>query len=143
MNVTHPSNSPSRLRGLGGICLLVLLSACFSQAALGQRRRAPRTAPAKPPAESAPVLAPKDPPQAFDQLAAEANAAREGDRLEEAVDKYRRALALRPQWAEGWWYLATIHYDRDNYAEAARGFKEAARLQPKAGAAWAMLGICE
>lgn len=103
------------------------------------------SAPAQPSAVSqpVPVPAPKDPPQAFEQLAAEANAAREGDRLEEAIDKYRRALALRPQWAEGWWSLATIYYDRDNYAEAARGFQETTRLQPKAGAAWAMLGICE
>lgn len=122
----------------------MLLACCVVPGALGQRRRAPRTAlPPAPPAGSAPVPAPKDPPQAFDQLAAEANAAREGDRLEEASDKYRRALALRPQWAEGWWSLATIFYDRDNYEEAARGFAQAARLQPNAGATWAMLGICE
>jgi tetratricopeptide (TPR) repeat protein len=139
MNATQTS----RRRSLSGLCLLVLSLACFPQAAHGQRRRAPRTAPSRPPAQGAPVLAPADPPQAFDQLASEANAAREGDRLEEAIDKYRRALALRPQWAEGWWSLATIYYDRDNYAEAARGFGETTRLQPKAGAAWAMLGICE
>lgn len=144
MNAMHLTYEPRGRRLLPGPCLLALLLACSTQAALGQRRRAPRpaapaqTTPAQPAAQR-----PKDPPQAFDRLAAEANAAREGDRLEEAMDKYRRALALRPQWAEGWWYLATIHYDRDDYAEAARGFKEAARLQPKAGAAWAMLGICE
>ncbi len=144
MNATQLFGRPSRRRTLRGLCLLGLLLACSSQAALGQRRRAPRTvAPSAPPAATAPVLAPKDPPQAFDQLVAEANAAREGNRLEEAVDRYRRALALRPQWAEGWWYLATILYEHDNYAEAARGFAQAARLQPKAGATWAMLGICE
>jgi tetratricopeptide (TPR) repeat protein len=143
MNATQTTHTPRGRQLLKGLCLLGLLT-CFPQAAHGQRRRAARpaapaqTTPARPAAP-----APKDPPQAFDTLAAEANAAREGDRLDEAIDKYRRALALRPQWAEGWWYLATIHYDRDDYAEAARGFKEAARLQPKAGAAWAMLGICE
>ena len=145
MNATHPSRPLPRRRLLAGLCLLcMLLACCVVPGALGQRRRAPRTAlPPAPPAGSAPVPAPKDPPQAFDQLAAEANAAREGDRLEEASDKYRRALALRPQWAEGWWSLATIFYDRDNYEEAARGFAQAARLQPNAGATWAMLGICE
>jgi tetratricopeptide (TPR) repeat protein len=143
MNATQTTHKQRGRRLLKGLCLLCLLT-CFSQAAHGQRRRAPRrpapaqTTPAQPAAQ-----VPKDSPQAFEQLASEASAAREGDRLEEALDKYVRALALRPQWAEGWWYLATIHYDRDNYAEAARGFKEAARLQPKAGAAWAMLGICE
>lgn len=143
MKMSRQSERSSRRRSLKGLCLLLLLLTCCSQLALGQRRRAPRTPAPKPTSESAPVLTPQDPPQAFEQLAAEANAAREGERLEEALDKYRRALALRPQWAEGWWYFATLHYDRDNYAEAARGFREAARLQPKAGAAWAMLGICE
>lgn len=141
MNATQLFGRPSCRRSLCGLCLLGLLLACFTQAALGQRRRT--AAPSVPPAATAPLPAPKDPPQAFDQLAAEANSAREGDRLEEAVDRYRRALALRPQWAEGWWYLATILYDRDDYSEAARGFAQAARLQPKAGATWAMLGICE
>ncbi|HEX8189385.1 MAG TPA: tetratricopeptide repeat protein, partial [Pyrinomonadaceae bacterium] len=144
MNATQLFSRPSRRRALSGLCLLCLLTACFPQAAFGQRPRAPRTAaPSGPPAAGAPAPAPKDPPQAFDRLAAEASAAREGDRLDEAVDRYRRALALRPEWAEGWWYLATILYDREDYAEAARGFKETTRLQPKAGAAWAMLGICE
>ncbi|MDQ3818420.1 MAG: tetratricopeptide repeat protein [Acidobacteriota bacterium] len=79
----------------------------------------------------------------FDQLAAEANAARDGDRLDEAIAAYRKALAIKSDWTEGWWYLATILYDQDNYGEAARAFREAAKQQPKAGAVWAMLGICE
>ncbi|HEX7317302.1 MAG TPA: tetratricopeptide repeat protein [Pyrinomonadaceae bacterium] len=123
---------------------MIMLLACCPQSALGQRRRAPRTAapPKATPAQPA-TQTPQDPPQAFDQLVAEATAAREGDRPDEALDRYRRALALRPGWAEGWWYLGTIHYARDNYEEAARGFAQAARLQPNAGATWAMLGICE
>lgn len=147
MNVTHPSKRPTLTRALSGLCLTFALLACCPQSAHGQRRRAPRpAAPAQTPNTAAAqpaTQAPQDPPQAFDQLVAEANAAREGDRLDEALDRYRRALALRPVWAEGWWYLATIQYDRDHYEEAARGFAQAARLQPNAGAAWAMLGICE
>ena len=153
MNATHTTrprtNAATRRPGrrlLPGLCLLGLLMACGAGEALGQRRRAPRTPAAKAPAgrPAAPAAAaPTDPPEAFDRLASEAGAAREADRPGEAVDKYRRALALRPQWAEGWWYLATIFYERDDYAEAARAFREAARLQPRAGAAWAMLGICE
>jgi len=79
----------------------------------------------------------------FDKIAADAKAASDADRLDEAIALYRKALSLRPQWPEGWWYLATILYDHDNYAEAARAFKETARLQPKAGAPWAMIGLCE
>lgn len=81
--------------------------------------------------------------QAFDSLAARANKARESGQLEEAVTLYRQALNVRPKWSEGWWYLATLLYDRDRYEEAARAFKQAALLQPKVGAAWAMLGLCE
>jgi predicted Zn-dependent protease len=81
--------------------------------------------------------------QDFDKLAARARDARENNRFDEAVALYRQALAQRPAWDEGWWYLATLLYERDSYAEAARAFQEAAKLQPKAGMVWAMLGLCE
>ena len=79
----------------------------------------------------------------FDKLEAEAAAAREADKVDEALALYRKALGLKPQWAEGWWYLGTLLYDRDNYGEAAEAFKQAAQIQQKAGAPWAMLGLCE
>jgi len=81
--------------------------------------------------------------QEFEQVASQAAAAREGDRVEEAIGLYRRGVALRADWTEGWWYLATLYYDADNYAEAARAFAVAARQQPKSGAPFAMLGLCE
>ncbi|HZT58839.1 MAG TPA: tetratricopeptide repeat protein [Pyrinomonadaceae bacterium] len=81
--------------------------------------------------------------QEFEQIAAQAAAARDGDRVDEAIGLYKRGLALRPDWTEGWWYLATLYYDADNYSEAARAFSVAARQQPKAGSPVAMLGLCE
>lgn len=81
--------------------------------------------------------------QDFNDLASRATAAREADRVEEALQLYRKALAARPQWDEGWWYLGTLLYERDAYADAARAFREASKLQPKAGMIWAMLGLCE
>ncbi len=72
-----------------------------------------------------------------------ATKARESGQLEEAITLYRQALNVQPKWSEGWWYLATLLYDRDRYEEAARAFKQAALLQPKVGSAWAMLGLCE
>lgn len=80
---------------------------------------------------------------AFETLAKRANQAREANRLDEAIELYRQALKLRPRWGEGWWYLATLLYERDRYADAAQAFQKAAELQPKAGAPWAMLGLCE
>lgn len=79
----------------------------------------------------------------FDALARQAAAARDDDRLAEAITLYRRALTLRPFWAEGWWSLATLEYDQDHYAKAAFGFQKVIALQPNNGTAEAMLGLCE
>lgn len=79
----------------------------------------------------------------FDRVAAEAEQARGANRIEEAIGLYRKALALRPDWAEGWWYLGALLYDRDAFADAAVALRRAVDLSPKAGTAWVMLGLCE
>jgi tetratricopeptide (TPR) repeat protein len=76
-------------------------------------------------------------------LAAQAEAARDADRVEEAIPLYGKALAARPAWAEGWWSLGTLLYDRDEYSQAAAAFARATGLNPKAANAWVMLGLCE
>ncbi len=113
---------------LGACCLALLL---YLPAA-GQRRQAGG-------GRKQPAISQQD----FDRLTAQADEARAGNRFEEAIGLYRKALGARPAWAEGWWLLATLLYERDEYVEAAKGFAQAAKLQPKAGAAWAMLGLCE
>jgi tetratricopeptide (TPR) repeat protein len=79
----------------------------------------------------------------FDSLAKQAAEARDSDQLDRAAALYKQALALRPQWAEGWWSLGTLEYDRSNYAAAARAFQRLLGLAPKNGTAPAMLGLCE
>lgn len=79
----------------------------------------------------------------FAALAAKANAARDAERLDEALALYRKALALRPNWAEGWWSLGTIEYDQNAHAEAARAFHKVTVLAPKNGTAYVMLGLSE
>jgi len=79
----------------------------------------------------------------FDVLAKRAAEAREANRLDEAVSLYAKALALRPRWAEGWWSLGTLEYDRNNYTAAARAFHQLLPLAPKDGTARVMLGLCE
>jgi tetratricopeptide (TPR) repeat protein len=81
--------------------------------------------------------------QLFDQLAAQADQARDTNDLEKALLLYRKALGMRPGWAEGWWSLGTILYDRNNYADAARAFQRVVALQPQHGSARVMLGLCE
>ena len=81
--------------------------------------------------------------QSFDELAAKAASAREADRLDEAAALYRKALDLRPDWAEGWWSLGTILYDNDDYHNAAAALEKAVALSPQSGNAAAMLGLSE
>lgn len=121
-------------------CLRVVVLGSFliySSSALAQR----------PSATASPVPAPANlnggTQQGFDTLAAQATAARESDKVDESIALYRKALDLRQDWPEGWWFLGTLYYDLNNYAEAALAFKQAAQLQVKAGAPWVMLGLCE
>jgi tetratricopeptide (TPR) repeat protein len=81
--------------------------------------------------------------QDFAALASQATAAREADKIEEAITLYRKAVAAKPAWAEGWWYLGTLYYDLNNFSDAAPAFKHAAEIENKAGSPWAMLGLCE
>lgn len=79
----------------------------------------------------------------FDQIAALAKEASEAHDLSKAIPLYRQALELRPQWAEGWWSLGTILYDRDSFSDAAQAFRRVVALDPKHGTAKVMLGLCE
>jgi tetratricopeptide (TPR) repeat protein len=81
--------------------------------------------------------------ESFDSLTKRAAEARDSDRLEEAVKLYKEALAARANWAEGWWSLGMLEYDRNNYEAAARAFRHLLPLAPKDGTAHAMLGLCE
>jgi tetratricopeptide (TPR) repeat protein len=127
----------SRRASRGRRALVPALALCLSLSsfapASAQRRGATTTTAAPSPASQ----------QEFEQIAAQAASARDGDRVDEAIGLYKRGLALRPDWTEGWWYLATLYYDSNNYAECARAFAVTARQQPKAGSPVAMQGLCE
>jgi predicted Zn-dependent protease len=80
---------------------------------------------------------------AFDTIARAATGEREAGKTAEAIADYRRALELRQDWQEGWWYLGTLQYDSDHYAEAVPAFQKLAQLAPAMGPAWNFLGLCE
>ncbi len=79
----------------------------------------------------------------FDDLSRRAAIARENDRLDEAASLYRKALSLHPKWAEGWFSLATIEYDLNDYKSASHDFEKVVPLAPREGTALAMLGLCQ
>ena len=86
---------------------------------------------------------PATPPPSFEDLAANAASARDEGRTEAAVRAYQDALALRPGWKEGWWYLGSLNYDSDRYANAVKAFQKLVALDDTIGPAWAMLGLSE
>lgn len=79
----------------------------------------------------------------FEELAAQATAAREANKTAQAIELYQRALQMSPKWKEGWWFLGTLSYDGDQYKTGARAFAEFVKLEDKAAAGWAFLGLCE
>ncbi len=78
----------------------------------------------------------------FTDLARRASTALQSD-PKQAVDLYRQAIALKPAWAEGWFYLGTGLYEMGQYPESRKAFQQAAGLAPQKGAVWAFLGLCD
>src|SRR5579875_2070434 len=81
--------------------------------------------------------------QTFQDVAAQAAAARDANNIPQAIDLYRSAVKLNAQWEEGWWFLGTLLYDTDQFATARDSFEHFLALNPKAAPGWAFLGLCE
>jgi tetratricopeptide (TPR) repeat protein len=79
----------------------------------------------------------------FESISRSAAVAREAGHANEAIEAYQRALKMRPQWEEGWWYLGTLLYDQDRCLQAIPAFQKLVELVPNAGPAWDFLGLCE
>jgi tetratricopeptide (TPR) repeat protein len=80
---------------------------------------------------------------AYTALTKKAEAAREADKIEEAVRFYKQLVAMRPSSAENWWYLGTLYYEADEYTEGRATFRHLTSLKPEMSLGWAMLGLCE
>jgi len=81
--------------------------------------------------------------ESFKQVAQQAEAARAGDRIPEAIRLYRAGVRLRPSWNDGWSWLGSLYYDQDRFAEADAAFRRFVTMTPKPGPAYAFLGLCE
>jgi tetratricopeptide (TPR) repeat protein len=79
----------------------------------------------------------------FDSLSRSATAAREAGHPADAIPFYQRALQLRPDWVEGWWYLGTLRYDADQFSDAIPAFQKVAELAPQVPDTQNFLGLCE
>src|ERR1035438_9338550 len=105
-------------------------------------------APLSPTALVGPVAAadqkvPAAAPAAFDRISKAATEARTRNRVEDAIGLYRQAVKLRPSWAEGWWFLGELLYDRNKYPEARDSLRRLIDLDHTTGPGFALLGLCE
>lgn len=99
----------------------------------------------QPPAASKPA---PTPPAArhsadFDRLIEAATDARQAERWDEAIGLYAKAVNLKPEYVEGYWYQGTAYYTLDNHLQCRDMFRRVVRLAPKNGAGYAFLGLCE
>jgi tetratricopeptide (TPR) repeat protein len=81
-------------------------------------------------------------PQDFDSLAQQAQAVIDTNPAQ-AAELYRKALALKPDWPEGWFYLGGAEYGQGHYQQAHEAFEKGLPLSPKNGTAWGFLGLCD
>ncbi len=98
-------------------------------------------------AQSTPAIQP--PPAAtansaeFARLRELATSENEAGKTAEAIRDYQQALALQPDWKEGWWNLGMLQYSGSQFQDAQSTFEKVTALVPNLGIAWGLLGLSE
>jgi tetratricopeptide (TPR) repeat protein len=131
------------------IAVLVFLSAATPLLAQSADSRPPATQKPATATPQKPAAAPLKPAASaasraeLDKLVKAATEARQAERWEEAIDLYAKAVKLKPDYVEGFWYQGTAYYTLDKFSECRESFRKVLRLAPKNGGAHAFLGLCE
>ena len=60
---------------------------------------------------------------------------------ENAIEAYRQALRLRPEYADAWYNLGIAYGNIKKYNLAALSYEEAVRIEPEKVGAWFNLGV--
>ena len=81
--------------------------------------------------------------ETFPELSKQAASARERNQIDQAIKLYRECVRLRPSWAEGWWYLGTLLYDKDAFADAGQALARFVKIDANAAPGYALLGLSE
>ena len=79
----------------------------------------------------------------MDQLLQAAAKARDENRQDEAIGLFQRVLSEQPESEQALWYLGTLFYEKERYAEACGLLRQFVTIRPDAGPAWALLGLGE
>ena len=97
-----PTNRPNNQAHNKGALLIVILSLICSVSVSAQSTH-----------KSRPKQAPVNAEAEFDRFVKLADEARLAERFDDAISLYGQALKVKPKWAEGWWYIGAIFYQRD------------------------------
>src|SRR5277367_1055040 len=82
-------------------------------------------------------------PNNLEDLRKQALEEAESGKTEDAIRDFQQALALGPDWKEGWWNLGTLQYGANHFADAKATFNKVVEFAPNLGIAWALLGLSE
>jgi tetratricopeptide (TPR) repeat protein len=85
----------------------------------------------------------QNPSPNFDDVAAQATAAREVKDVPRAIELYTQAVQINPKWLDGWWFLGSLEYGAGQYAPAIETLSQFLDLKPNAAPALALRGLCE
>lgn len=81
--------------------------------------------------------------QTFEQLLAQASAAREQNNLPRAIELYTQAVQLNPKSSDAWWFLGSLQYQVGDYKSAITALSHYLGFMPDAAPALALRGLCE
>jgi tetratricopeptide (TPR) repeat protein len=81
--------------------------------------------------------------QSFDQLLKAAETARDENRNDDSIRLFRSALTQQPESQPALWYLGTLLYEKEQYAEALDVLRQFVTIRQDAGPAWALIGLSE
>jgi tetratricopeptide (TPR) repeat protein len=85
----------------------------------------------------------QDAASSFEEVAAQAAAARDVDDVPRSIELYTLALQLNPKWEEGWWFLGLQQYGSGAFASAIDAFSHLLSLNPQSAQALALRGLSE
>ena len=79
----------------------------------------------------------------FNEVSAQAEAAREVNDIPRAIELYTQAVQLNQKWPDGWWFLGSLQYGSGTYKQATEALSQFLTLKPNAAPALALRGLCE
>lgn len=80
----------------------------------------------------------------FAQIAQSAESAMQAGHTSQATRLFQRAVAIRPNWPEGWWFIGTMSFDAGKLSVAKDAFQHFVSVEhTEPGPGYGMLGLCE